>query len=83
MILHLLILFIGILIVLFIMIYNINKQFALISDKISKQADIIKSKQDKIDAFLLPTYNNSIRISKKLGVYYQYNKEDYENHKNK
>lgn len=49
--------------------------------KIINKLSNIESKQDKLDAFLIPTYNNSIRISKKLNVYYQYNKEDYINHK--
>lgn len=48
----------------------------------------IKAKLIKIDAliehsqtFILPAYNNTIRIAKKLGVYYCLNKEDYEHNK--
>ncbi len=50
-------------------------------DKLHNKIDTISQKQNKFDAFLIPTYNNSIRIAKKFGVYYCYNKEDYEQHK--
>lgn len=49
--------------------------------KLIEKLNQIDEKLNKIDAFLIPTYNNSIRISKKLNVYYQYNKDDYKQHK--
>ena len=49
--------------------------------KIIEKMNQINEKQSKFDSFLIPTYNNSIRIAKKLGVYYCYNKDDFEKHK--
>lgn len=76
--------FTGITFMIIIVVLLLIKYFKILSNNFDKQNNKIKeldSKQNKFDAFLIPTYNNSIRIAKKLNVYYCYNKEDYEKHK--
>lgn len=70
-----------ILLILFVLILIKIGKIIANQDRITQKIDEISSKQDKFDAFLIPTYNNSIRIAKKLNVYFTINKEDYENHK--
>lgn len=41
----------------------------------------IDKKIDTIQGYQIATYNNAIRIAKKLGVYFSINKEGYEEHK--
>ena len=79
------IIFIGLVVIILVAFVCLLKQFNSIHEKQRKlESKLLNldSKQDKFDSFLIPTYNNSIRIAKKLGVYYAYNKSDYENHKN-
>ena len=79
------ILLFAILVVLLIIFWLVIQQFNSILEKQNKINDKLTNildMQKKFDAFLLPTYNNSIRIAKKFGVYYCYNKDDFEKHKN-
>ena len=70
-----------ILLVIFVIILIKTSKIITNQSKFENKLNIMSVEQNKINNFLIPTYNNSIRIAKKFGVYYQYNKEDYIQHK--
>ncbi len=70
-----------------IIMFIILQLFLIYNRKINEKIDQIESnlftltqKSASAEGFQIATYNNSIRIAKKLNVYYCLNKDDYEKH---
>ena len=58
------------------LINHINKNHELLICYLQNNHEDIKN-------YIIPIYNNTIKLAKKNGIYYNLNQKDYENHKQK